>query len=310
MATTSIKVRMGLREWIMLLVLSVLWGGSFFFVEVVIAELRPFTTVTLRVGLAAIALWIFVGLTGRTVPGERSVWLAFLGMGILNNAIPFSLITWGQTEMASGLASILNATTPLFTVIIAGLLLSDERANRSKLFGVLFGFAGCILIIGPTALYELGAGTLAQFAILAAALYYAFAGVYGRRFQSMGIDPVVTAAGQTTTSALILVPITFLFEDPLTQAWIGVETWAAIAALAVFSTAIAYVLYFRILASAGTTNLLLVTFLIPVSAIFLGSTLLGEQLSWLHFAGLALIGIGLGVIDGRVFRRRRSDPRS
>jgi drug/metabolite transporter (DMT)-like permease len=310
MATTSIKASMGLREWIMLLVLSVLWGGSFFFVEIVLTELRPFTTVTLRVGLAALALWIFVGLTGRAIPGGRSVWLAFLGMGILNNAIPFSLITWGQTEIASGLASILNATTPLFTVIIAGLLLSDERANPSKLFGVLFGFAGCILIIGPTALHELGVGALAQLAVLAAALSYAFAGVYGRRFQSMGIDPVVTAAGQTTASTLILVPITFLFEDPLAQAWPSVETWAAIAALAVLSTAIAYVLYFRILASAGATNLLLVTFLIPVSAIFLGSVFLGEKLSFLHFAGLALIGIGLGVIDGRVFRRRPLNERS
>tara|TARA_R110002110_G_scaffold85816_1_gene223375 strand:+ start:123070 stop:124005 length:936 start_codon:yes stop_codon:yes gene_type:complete len=309
MAATLIKARMGLREWVMLLVLSVLWGGSFFFVEVALTELRPFTIVTLRVGLAALALWIFIGLTGRTVPGGRSVWLAFLGMGILNNAIPFSLITWGQTEIASGLASILNATTPLFTVVIAGLLLSDERANPSKLFGVVFGFAGCVLIIGPTALYELGVGVLAQLAVLAAALSYGFAGVYGRRFQNMGIDPVVTAAGQTTASAIILVPITFLVEAPLSQAWPSGQTWAAMMGLSVLSTAIAYVLYFRILASAGATNLLLVTFLIPVSAIFLGSLFLGEQLSLLHFAGLALIGIGLGVIDGRIFRRRPLNPK-
>lgn len=307
MTTTPIKTRMGAREWMMLLTLSVLWGGSFFFVEVAITELPPFTTVTLRVALAALALWIFVGLTGRPLPRGRNVWLAFLAMGVLNNAIPFSLITWGQTEIASGLASILNATTPLFTVIVAGLFLTDERANSSKLFGVVFGFAGCVLIIGPTAITELGVSVLAQIAVLAAALFYAFAGVYGRRFQSMGVDPVVTAAGQTTSSALLLLPITFFFEDPLMLASPSIETWAAIFGLAILSTAIAYVLYFRILASAGATNLLLVTFLIPVSAILLGVAILGEQLSLAHVAGLILIGIGLAVIDGRVFRRRGAD---
>lgn len=306
MTTTSIKTRMGVREWTMLLTLSVLWGGSFFFVEVAITELPPFTTVTLRVALAAVALWIFVGLTGRPLPRGRNVWLAFLGMGVLNNAIPFSLITWGQTEIASGLASILNATTPLFTVFVAGYFLSDERASPSKLFGAVFGFAGCVLIIGPTAITQLGVGVLAQLAVLAAALSYAFAGVYGRRFQSMGVDPVVTAAGQTTSSALLLLPIAFIFEDPMALAMPSLETWVAIAGLAILSTAIAYVLYFRILASAGATNLLLVTFLIPVSAILLGVVILGEKLSLSHVTGLALIGVGLAVIDGRVIRRRET----
>ncbi|MEP4380330.1 MAG: DMT family transporter [Alphaproteobacteria bacterium] len=296
---------MGMREWTMLVTLSVLWGGSFFFVEVAIKELPPFTTVTLRVALAATALWAFVILTGRPLPRERDVWLAFLGMGILNNAIPFSLITWGQTEIASGLASILNATTPLFTVIVASLLLSDERATSAKLIGVMFGFTGCVLIVGPSAITGLGVGVLAQLAVLAAALAYAFAGVYGRRFQTMGVDPVVTAAGQTTSSALLLLPIAFILEDPLVLPLPGSGTWAAILGLAILSTAIAYVLYFRILASAGATNLLLVTFLIPVSAILLGVVILGENLSLSHIAGLALIAVGLAVIDGRIFHRRQ-----
>ena len=289
----------------MLLTLSLLWGGSFFFVEVIISELPPLTVVFLRVVLAAIALWLFALVIGLRPPMTIGAWTAFLIMGLLNNVIPFTLIVWGQTHIASGLASILNATTPLFTVIVAGFLLVDERTTSMKLIGVIIGFIGVILMIGPSALSGLETDVLAQIAVLGAAVSYAFAGVFGRRIKAMGIDPVVTAAGQVTASSLVLAPAAIYIDRPFSLEIPGIEVITSIIGLAILSTAVAYILYFRILASAGATNLLLVTFLIPISAILLGSLVLGESLELIHYLGMALIGFGLSAIDGRLWRRKR-----
>jgi drug/metabolite transporter (DMT)-like permease len=297
---------MGIRDWAMLLALSVLWGGSFFFVGVVGSDLPPLTIVTLRVGLAAVTLWGIAAAMGLRPPGSARIWIAFAGMGLLNNVIPFTLFVWGQTQIASGLAAILNATTPLFTVIVAGLLLADERMTLLKISGVAVGFAGAVVMIGPDALGGLGDNVLAQLACLGGALSYAFAGVFGRRFRAMGVDPIVTAAGQVTASTVILAPITLLVDKPWALAMPGGDTWAAIAGLAVLSTGFAYILYFRILASAGATNLLLVTFLIPVTAVLLGSLVLGERLDSVYFVGMGLIGLGLSAIDGRLWRWLRA----
>ena len=303
--TSSINTSMGAREWAMLLTLSVLWGGSFFFVGVVVSDLPLLTIVTLRVGLAALALWSIALVMGLRPPRSLGVWFAFFGMGLLNNVIPFSLIVWGQTHIASGLASILNATTPLFTVIVAGLLLPDERATPMKLIGVVIGAGGIVVMFGSPTLGG-GEDALAQIAVLGAALSYAVAGVFGRRFKEMGVNPIITAAGQVTASSVILAPTAFYIDGPLDFVALGMDSWAAIVGLAVLSTAAAYVLYFKILEAAGATNLLLVTLLIPVSAILLGSLLLGETLEFVHFVGMALIAFGLSAIDGRLWRRRKS----
>ncbi len=295
---------MGTREWLMLITLSVLWGGSFFFVGVVVAELPTLTIVALRVGLAAVTLWGIALMMGLRPPRNIRVWLAFIGMGLLNNVIPFSLIVWGQAHIASGLASILNATTPFFTVIVAGLLLTDEKVTSMKLTGVIVGFAGLVVMFGSTAAGA-DSNLLAQIAVLGAALSYAFASVFGRRFKQMNIDPILTATGQVTASALILIPTAFYFDGPPDFIALNIDSWAAIAGLAVLSTAIAYVLYFKILEAAGATNLLLVTLLIPVSAILLGSLFLGETLGLVDFVGMALIALGLSTIDGRLWQRRK-----
>lgn len=299
---TAINQSMGFREWVMLITLSILWGGSFFFVEVVVDDLPPLTIVLLRVGLAAIALWIFAFSIGIRPPTSAAVWLAFFIMGMINNVIPFSLLVWGQTHIASGLASILNATTPLFTVVVAGALLADERITPAKLVGVAFGLGGVILMIGPEALGGFSSNVLAQLAVLGTAISYAFASVYGRRFKSMGLNPVMLASGQVTASSLILLPVVFYIEQPQNLPLPAATSIAAILALGVFSTAFAYILYFRILAAAGATNLMLVTFLVPVSAILLGSLVLGEILQPIHLAGMALIGGGLIAIDGRLLK--------
>ena len=301
---SGISKSMGVGDWVRLLTLSVLWGGSFFFVEVAVHAIPPLTLVSLRVGLAALALWALVPLLGLKVPRGIGIWMAFLGMGLINNVVPFSFIVWGQTQIASGLASILNAATPLFTVLVASALLPDERATPLKLGGVVIGLAGVVVMIGPDALDGLGAAVLAQLAVLGATVSYAFAGVYGRRFKTLGVDPIVTAAGQVAASALFLAPIALFVEQPLALPMPDAFVWASVAGLALLSTALAYILYFQILSSAGATNLLLVTFLVPVSAIWLGVVVLGETLETLHLLGMATIGVGLAAIDGRLFRRR------
>lgn len=295
--------------WALLLTLSVLWGASFFFVGVAVAELPPLSIVFLRVGLAALTLHLVLRVTGQQMPKAPAVWLAFLGMGLLNNAIPFGLLVWGQTHIASGLAAILNATTPLFAVIVAGALLADERITPLKTAGVTIGFAGAVVMIGVDALKGLSSDVLAQLACLGAALSYAFAGAFGRRFKRLGVTPLQTATGQVTASSLLLLPIALSMEQPWTLPAPSPETWLAMVALATLGTALAYILYFRILAAAGATNVLLVTFLVPVSAILLGWLLLGERLSPEHFAGMTLIAIGLAAIDGRLFRWRTARPR-
>lgn len=291
------------REWSLLVLLSILWGGSFFFAKVALAELGPFTVVFFRVGLAALALNVVASAVGQSLWRAGTPWRQLVVMGALNNALPFSLIFWGQTTITSGLASILNATTPLFTVLVAHALTRDEGMTVRKLFGVLAGLAGVAILIGP----DLGGSIWGQIACLAAALSYAFAGVYGRRFQAMGVPPMQAAAGQVTASAMLILPIMLIVDRPWELAAPpSAGVWAALAGLALLSTALAYVLYFRILAAAGATNLLLVTFLIPVTAILLGAAFLGERLELRQFAGMALIGLGLAAIDGRILARLRA----
>lgn len=290
-------------EWGMLLILSVVWGGSFFFNRVAVQELPVFTVVVSRVALAAVILTAILKLRGERLPTSGRVWAAFFGMGFLNNAVPFLLIVWGQQFIASGVASILNASTPLFTVVFAHFLTTDEKLSGGRLAGVLIGFAGVAVMIGPDAFRALGSNLAAQLACLGAAVSYAFAGIFGRRFRAMGVTPMTTAAGQVIASSTILIPVMLFVDRPWTLPIPSMAAIAALVALAAVSTAFAYVLFFRILSTAGATNIVLVTFLVPVSAILLGVAFLGERLRPEHLAGMALIGAGLAAIDGRIWRR-------
>ncbi len=299
-AETQIKSAMGPGEWALLIALSLLWGGSFFFAEVALQELPPLTVVFGRVGIGALVLLALVKASGLPWPRAPSLWGAFFAMGALNNVIPFSLIVWGQTEIASGLAAILNATTPLFTVVLAHVLTRDEKITLPKLAGLLAGFAGVAVMIGPQAARGLDAPVLAQLAVLGAAVSYACAGIYGRRFR--GTPALVTAAGQVSASSLMILPLVLLAERPWSLPAPGLQTWGALIGLGLLSTAAAYVIYFRVLASSGATNLLLVTFLIPASALLLGVGLLDERLEERQLAGMALIALGLAAIDGRLVK--------
>ncbi|WP_262297978.1 DMT family transporter [Microvirga sesbaniae] len=300
MPQAAIHKTMTASDWALLTVLSVVWGGSFLFVGVAVRELPPLTIVALRVLTAAGALLLVLRLMGVDLPRTRQVWAAFLGMSILNNVIPFTLIAWGQSHIASGLASVLNATTPLFTVIVAHFLTADERLTGQRLAGVIVGFIGVAVMIGSAAAASLDAGILAQLAVLGAALSYGFSGVFGRRFKTMGIPPLATAAGQVMVSSAILLPAALIVEQPWTLAVPSTAAMLSLAALGLVSTAFAYLIFFRLLARAGATNVGLVTFLIPVSAILFGVSVLGETLMVRHVAGMVLIGAGLVLIDGRV----------
>lgn len=279
--------------WSLLLALSVLWGGSFFFVGVAVAEVPPLTLVALRVGIAAALLWAAMPLL-RTAP-PRS-WGAIAVMAALNNALPFTLIVWAQQTLPSGLAAILNATTPLWTVLVAHALTAEERATPGRIFGVLLGFAGVVAMMAGGAA---GASLWPTLAMLGATLSYALAGVWGRRFRALGVAPMQAALGQVSVAAVLMLPLALALEKPWAMPTPSATAMAAVLGLAALSTALAYVLYFRILAMAGAVNLLLVTFLIPVSAILLGTLVLQEALLPRHLLGMALIGAGIAAIDGR-----------
>ena len=303
--TPTPALRMGPLEWLLLIILSVLWGGSFFFNKLTVAEWPPFAVVQVRVGLAAIALLLAVRIAGQSMAVGRELWLAFFGMGILNNLIPFSLFLWGQQQIASGLASILNATTPIFAVLVMHCF-GNEKATGLKLGGVLAGLVGVAILMGPDAISGLGSNLAAQIACILAAVSYAFSGLLGRRFR--GVSPLVAATGQLSASTLMMIPIVFVMHPPWTLPIPSQTAFLALVGLALISTALAYLLFFRIMRTAGPSNVMLVTFLIPVSAILLGSSLLGEALLPRHFAGMAAIFVGLALIDGRIMRIARTNP--
>ncbi|WP_426958516.1 DMT family transporter [Muricoccus radiodurans] len=289
--------------WGLLLLLSVLWGGSFLFVAVALTALPPLTVVLARVALAMPALWLVAWAAGPLAPATRPVVVAWVGMALLNNVIPFALIAVAQTMIPSGLAAIVNAATPIFAVLVAHALTPDEKITPLKATGVLAGFAGVAVLAGPGAL-SAGVEGLGILAGLGACLSYALSGVWGRRFRQLGVPPLSAAAGQTTASTLLLLPLVLAIDQPWSLPFPPAPVLGALLAIGLLSTALAYTLFFRILEEAGATNVLLVTLLMPVTAVILGATVLGEALLPRHLAGMAAIALAMALIDGRLFRRR------
>ena len=292
--------RMGNTEWLMLITLSILWGGSFFFVEVALAHFGPLTIVAFRVLIGAVGLVALLGCIGPGMPRGAAIWHDLAVMAVLNNAIPFSLIAWGQTYIDSGPASILNATTPFFAVCLAHVFTVDEKLSGARVVGIGLGIAGTVILVGPAAVLEFTSAAVGRAAVLVAAVSYAMAGVWGKR-RLAALTPMTGAAGMLVASAAMMLPLAVLVEGvPSVAAW--TETWPALVGIGLLSTALAYLLYFRILAVAGASNLLLVTMLIPVSAVLLCALVLGEAVSAGAAVGMGFIGLGLMVIDGRLPR--------
>ena len=288
--------------WILLLALGTVWGGSFYWAEIALRELGPLTIVAIRVGGAALFLGALLKITGTPFPKGARPLAAFALMGLLNNAIPFSLIVWGQSQIDSGLAAILNATTAVFGAVCAGLLLADERLTGPKIIGAVFGVLGVATIMGPGPLTSLSPTDLGQLAILGAALSYALASVWGKLSLS-GNAPLANAFGMTAAATVWMVP-TALVAEGMPALPLSPQTWAALAGLSVLATVVAYLLYFEILRRAGAANLMLVTLLVPAVAILLGWSLLDETLSATAWIGFGLIAIGLVCSDGRMLKRR------
>ena len=292
--------KMSAALWLQLVILSVLWGGSFLLGRIATTEIPALTLAFARVVLAAAALWLFFLGSRRTLPPLSGLLPPLLLLGLLNNAIPFSLIFWGQREIGAGLASVLNAMTPVWTVMLAQVITRDEKLTLEKSIAVLTGFVGVAVLVGETAANGLSGPIPAKLAVLAASLSYAAAAIFGRRFRA--VDPVFIACGQLSASAILLFPAALVMDGAASLSMPSAATLMAVLALALLCTAVAYVLFFRILAAAGATNTSLVTFLIPVSALLLGAWLLDEKLSRSDIAGMALIAIALLLIDGRSTR--------
>ncbi|WP_415920711.1 DMT family transporter [Tateyamaria sp. SN6-1] len=298
------------RAWGELLLLALIWGGSFLSIRIALDEVGFLTSVAHRTFWAMLALWAVVVVMRLPVPRDPRLWLAFLAMGLLNNVIPFGLMAWGQLHIETGLTSILNAATAIFGVIVAAIVFADERMTLRKAVGVALGFLGVATAIGLENFRNFDLRSLAQLAILGGTISYAFAGAFARQFLS-GLSPQVAAAGMLTGSSLITVPLAWFVEGPITLA-LQPDTLLAIAYYAIIATAGAYLLYYRVLAMAGSGNLMLVTLLIAPVAITLGALVRGEALSPNAFVGFGLLALGLVILDGRVWTRlvRRGVDRS
>jgi drug/metabolite transporter (DMT)-like permease len=299
--------RMDATDWAILAALSLMWGCAFFFLAIQLRALPPFTIVLVRVGGAALLLLGWARVTGLKLPGPK-LWFAFVVLAALNNVIPFALYGFAQQHISSALAGILNATTPLWGVLVAHLFTRDERATPAKVIGTLLGFAGVATMIGGDALGGLGENLVAQLACLVATLCYALAAIWSRRFVDAGVTPMAVATGQLTAAAVVMVPLVAIIDRPWTLAMPGADVWGAAIGMILVSTVFAYVLYFRLVERAGASNSLLVTFTIPIVAILLGVAVLGEALLPKHFIGMALIALGLAAIDGRLWQRVARRP--
>lgn len=305
----TIARQMGRTEWAILIALGLIWGSAFLFIKIAVAAFNPLTYVWLRLMSAAGALVVILRLSGRSLRLPLGVWGAVAVLALLNNVVPFLLFGWGQRHIASGLAAILQATTPIFGVVAAHFMTADEKISPRRLAGVMVGFAGVALMIGPQLSSDGGMHLTAQLACLLASLLYALAGIFARRFQALGVTPIQLAAAQFVAGAVMLAPVALALGDPLTRLPTSPAAWGAVLVLALACSAFAYVLFFRLIERAGATNSMLVTLLVPPIALIVGALALGEDFGAGQIGGLAMIAIGLSVIDGRLLNLRPARPR-
>jgi drug/metabolite transporter (DMT)-like permease len=286
--------------WLILILLGSIWGASYLFIKVGGAEIPPFTFVAGRTLIAALALLIVLCARKESLPRSRREWMPLIAMGIFNGVIPYTLITWGETHITSGLAAILTAAMPLFTVILAHFWTHDERLTLGKILGVVIGFLGVIILFLPELRQGIQIEFWGEFAVVAAAASYAIAALVARKYLH-GVSHVVASTGQLDTAALWMIPLSLAFDNPLalhpSRAAIG-----SLAILALLGTAVAYILYYWLIEHTGATRTALVTYLIPITGVMWGALLLSESVEWDVLIGLAFIIVGIG------FTNRQSAP--
>ncbi|MDQ0313979.1 DMT family transporter [Amorphus orientalis] len=292
------------RDWCLLVALSVLWGSSFFFAKIAVTEIPPLTLVALRVGIAGLALQIVLIAQGHGSPVTDRRFPALFVLGVVNNVIPFSLLFWAQQTLPAGLAAIFNATTPIFTMMLATVFTADDKATWLKIAGIGLGFSGVVLMLGTGLSAGATGHLLAELACLGAALSYGVSALIARRLAAA--PPVFLATGQFTGATMVIVPLALIVDAPWTLPAPSLPAIGAVLALALASSAFGYLLYFAIIRSAGATNASLVTYLVPMTAILLGALFLGERLGLFEYAGMVLIIGGVALAQGRLRRLRRT----
>jgi drug/metabolite transporter (DMT)-like permease len=288
------------RAWAEMLLLALIWGGSFLSIRVALDEITPLTSVAHRTTWAMLVLWVVIAAMRIPLPRDPKIWFSFLVMGLLNNVIPFTLMAWGQLHIESGLTSILNAFTAVVGVVIASLFFADERITLRKGIGVILGFFGVAVAIGLDNFRSFDLRSMAQLAVIGGTVAYAIAGVWARK-RLVGMPPQMAAAGMLTGSTVIMLPLVYFIEGPLTFD-LQPRTMLAIGYYAIIATAFAYLLYYRVLAMAGSGNLMLVTLLVAPLAITLGAVVLDEKLGANAYLGFGILALGLIILDGRVWK--------
>ncbi|MDB4196844.1 DMT family transporter [Ascidiaceihabitans sp.] len=291
------------HAWAEMLVLALIWGGSFLSIRIALVEISPLMSVAHRVTWAMLVLWVVVAMMRIPLPRNPRIWFAFLVMGLLNNVIPFILMAWGQLHIESGLTSILNAFTAVVGVVMAALFFSDERLTPRKIIGVVLGFFGVVVAIGLENFENFDLRSLAQLAVIGGTVAYAVAGVWARK-NLVGMPPQLAAAGMLTGATVIMLPLVY-FVEGLPTFDLQPRTLIAIGYYAVIATAAAYLLYYRVLAMAGSGNLMLVTLLVAPVAITLGAVILSEKLSANALIGFVILALGLIIVDGRAWKALR-----
>jgi len=292
---------MALKYWVWVVFLGAIWGSSFLFNAILIREIGPLWVSAGRVGIGALGSWVFFFALKKKLPSEMGLYVHFFILGTLSYAVPFALFPLSQEYLASGVAAIVNAMTPITTVIVSQFWRGGERVSWNKGLGVLAGFAGVFILAQP-ALTSGGTSELwAIGACLTATLCYAIALNYTRNFSH--VDPSVIAACALTGASISAIPIAFFFEG--TPTITTLESWGSILGIGLLATAFAFQIMYRLLPVIGATNFSVVTFIAPISAIVLGATLLGEIIQSVHYFGMFGIFVGLLLIDGRIVRRLR-----
>ena len=288
------------RAWAEMMLLAMIWGGSFLSIRVALDEISPLASVAHRTTWAMLVLWGVIAIMRIPLPRDPKIWFSFLVMGLMNNVIPFTLMAWGQLYIESGLTSILNAFTAVVGVVIASLFFADERISLRKGIGVVLGFFGVAVAIGLENFRTLDLRSMAQLAVIGGTVAYAIAGVWARK-RLVGMPPQLAAAGMLTGSTVIMLPLAYFIDGPLSFDLEPRTMWA-IGYYAIIATAFAYLLYYRVLAMAGSGNLILVTLLVAPIAITLGAVVLGEKLGTNTYFGFAILAVGLIILDGRVWK--------
>ena len=296
---------MKLKNLLLLILLAALWGPSFLFIKVAVSEIPPLTLVLGRVSIAAVLLTLFLWAQGKTLPHSHTVWRHLAVMGLIHNAIPFVLFGWGEQYIDSALASILNGTVPLFTIILAHYFAVDDRLTPAKLGGAVVGFAGLLLLIVPSLTDGVQVTTWGLLAVALASAMYGVAIVYSRN-HLRGLPPLVAPAGQMIMATIYLLPLSLLLDRPFSLPPLSLPALGSMLALGVLGTAVAFVVYYRLLETAPASYVSMTTYLIPVFGVILGTLVLKERLTWHSYAGFTLILLGVMIVNGLL--RLKKEP--